>query len=72
MPSSTRPGAIRADFSRSCEGCSGARLDKGGFFYRCCAAGPRQGYAVARVVKGKGRFPPYVPAWCPLLSGRAD
>ncbi len=57
---------VRADFSRTCKGCSHVvdeSAGKGKLWARCTAPGPKQG----RVV-GYKFFPPYVPAWCPLMQ----
>jgi len=56
---------VRADFSRTCKGCNHVvdeSAGKGKMWAKCTAPGPHQG----RVV-GNGQFPPYVPAWCPLM-----
>jgi len=57
---------IRADFSRTCEGCAHAVNEpgpKGGLWARCFAPGPCRGYVVANK-----HFLPYIPAWCPLMD----
>jgi len=61
---------VRADFSRTCEGCSHVVDESAGkekLWARCTAPGAYQG----RVV-GNRNFPPYVPAWCPLMEKEAD
>ena len=58
---------VGADFSRTCEGCSCITVETvEGLppMYRCGGQGPRRGYSVSV----KGRFLPYVPAWCPLME----
>lgn len=58
---------VRADFSRTGKGCDYVMDEPGGKYLwaRCNAPGPRRGYTVSE----RGRFLPYVPAWCPLMNG---
>ena len=58
---------VGTDFSRTCEGCSCITVETvEGLppMYRCGGPGPRRGYSVSV----KGRFLPYVPAWCPMME----
>lgn len=58
---------VSADFSRTCEGCICITLETvEGLppMHRCDGPGPRRGYSVSV----KGRFLPYVPAWCPMME----
>ncbi len=61
---------IKADYTRTCEGCRFAGAEKWGkdrTFWRCEAEGPRKG----RVI-GIDRFLPYVPAWCPISKNEGE
>lgn len=62
---------VGADFSRTCEGCSCITVEIAEGLppmYRCGGPGPRRGYSVSV----KGRFLPYVPAWCPLMEQEGE
>ena len=58
--------SVRADFSRTCDGCEyvvQAQGGKGGAMFRCSAPGAYRGRTIGAV-----RLEPYVPAWCPKMS----
>lgn len=57
---------VSADFSRTCKGCGYIVEEPGGKYIcaRCNAPGPRKGYTMSE----RGRFFPYIPAWCPLMD----
>ena len=62
---------VGADFSRTCEGCGCITVETvEGLppMYRCGGPGPRRGYSVSV----KGRFLPYVPAWCPMMEQEGE
>lgn len=64
--------AVTADFTRDCRGCDYLREEpewvKDKPAYRCvCRGHKRSGWLV-----GIGRLPPYVPAWCPKMTGKKE
>ena len=59
-------GEMRADYTRTCEGCPHIKVEswtKDKPCFRCFAPGRCQGYVV-----GVERYLPYVPAWCPMMK----